>query len=377
MSGSGQALASARVDGLGDRFLDGLLHGAELVVGQVGVLAHPDLEAAHRVGRGPAIVHLGRHVGRIVMHCVALHAQRHQLECGGPAARARALDRRARLAVDGEHVGAVDDDALEPVRRPARGQRGGGEVEVRRRGVGELVVVDHEHDREPPHAGEVHRLVRRAVGRRAVAEPAERDARLTAHAERERGADGDRQDRGQVGRPREDADAGRDVLGAQVGVAAVGRPAHAAHVLAEHAPRLDAAVEVQAEVAVQRRRHVLGRHGRRHADRGRLVALAGVERPGQLALLVEHVPALVEAPREQQRMQDAQERVAVESERSRLLEPASGLRSPHARNRHAASVAITPRSGSGPQRSVPGPQHRGQARSRRTGVYGPVCHRLN
>ena len=274
------------------------------------------------------------------MHGMALHAQRHQLERRGPAAGARALDRRTRLAVDGEHVGAVDDDALEPVGGPARGQRGGGEVEVRRRRVRELVVVDHEHDREPPHAGEVHGLVRRAVGRRAVAEPAERNARLAADAERERGADGDRQDRGQVRRPREDADPGRHVLRAQVGVAAVRRPSDAAHVLAEHAPGLDAAVEVQAEVAVQRRRHVLGSHGRRDADGSRLVPLAGVERAGQLALLVEHVPSLVQPPREHQRVQDAHERIAIEPERSSLLQPTAGRCSPNARNRHPASVAI-------------------------------------
>ena len=133
---------------------------------------------------------------------------------------------------------------------------------------------------------------------------------------------------------------GRHVLRAQVRVAAVRRPADAAHVLAEHAPGLDAAVEVQAEVAMQRRRHVLGRHGRRDADGGRLVPLAGVERARQLALLVEHVPALVEPPREHQRVQDAHQRVAIEPERSSILQPAAGLRSPNARNRHAASVAI-------------------------------------
>ena len=141
-----------------------------------------------------------------------------------------------------------------------------------------------------------------------------------------------------MGRPREDADAARQILGAQVGIASVGRAADAPHVLAEHAPRLDAAVEVQAEVAVQRRGHIVRRHGRSDTDRGGLVALAGVERPRQLALLEEHVPALVEAPREHERMQDPQQRVPVEPERSRLLQPAPGLRGAHARNRHPASL---------------------------------------
>ena len=221
---------------------------------------------------------------------------------GRAAARARALDRRLRLAVDGEHVGAVDDDALEPVGRPTRRQRRGGEVQVRRRGIGELVVVDHEDDRQPPHAGEVHRLVRRAVAptsrRRASRAPrAARRARGTRVPRRPRPA-GSRA--GGTAR-RRCRSPGRHVLGAEVRIAPVRRAADASHVLAEHAPRLDAAVEVQAEVAVQRRGHVLRRHGRGDADGRPLVALAGVERARQLALLEEHVPALVEPAREQQR----------------------------------------------------------------------------
>ena len=38
-------------------------------------------------------------------------------------------------------------------------------------------------------------------------------------------------------------------------------------------------------------------------------------------------------------VQDPQQRVPVEPERSRLLQPAAGLRRTHARNRHPASVA--------------------------------------
>ena len=57
------------------------------------------------------------------MDGVALHAQRLALDQRRPAAVARLLDRALRLAVDGEHVGAVDDDARRSRTRP-RGRRG-------------------------------------------------------------------------------------------------------------------------------------------------------------------------------------------------------------------------------------------------------------
>ena len=48
---------------------------------------------------------------------------------------------------------------------------------------GPLVVVDDEDDGQPLDAGEVHRLVHVALGGRAVAEKADRDARLLAELE--------------------------------------------------------------------------------------------------------------------------------------------------------------------------------------------------
>ena len=57
-------------------------------------------------------------------------------------------------------------------------------------------------------AGEVHRLVRVAARGGALAEPADRDARLLADPERERAADGDGQHRRQVADHRDRAEAG-------------------------------------------------------------------------------------------------------------------------------------------------------------------------
>ena len=162
----------------------------------------------------------------------------------------------------------------------------------RRRRVRPLVVVADEHDRQPPDAGEVHRLVAVAARGGALAEPADGDAPLFADAEGERTADRHRQHRGQVADHRDHPEV--HVGHVDVPVLARGRAARAPHVLREDPPRLDAAGDVDAHVAVERRADVVGAHRHRDADGGCLVPAAGVERAGDLALLVEDVAALLD-----------------------------------------------------------------------------------
>ena len=159
------------------------------------LLAQPGAEALDRVALRPLLEQLARDVERVVVDGVALHAQRQALDQRRAAALARLLDRAPRLAVDGEHVGAVDDDALEAVGLGAVGEVLDRVLEVGRRRVRPLVVVADEDDRQLAHAGEVHRLVRVAARRGALAEPADRDAALLADPEGERAADRDRQHR--------------------------------------------------------------------------------------------------------------------------------------------------------------------------------------
>ena len=244
------------------------------------------------------------------MDGVALHPQRHQLEQRGAAAGARLLDRGVRLAVDGEHVAAVHHHALEAVGGGAVGQVLAGELEPVGRRVGVLVVVDDEDDRQLAHAGQVHRLVGVAAGHRAVARPADRHPRLAADLEGQRAADGDRHQRRQVADHRDQAQP--DVGHVHVAVLAGGQPVGAAHVLGEDAPRLGAAGDVHAHVALDRRAHVVGAHGGRDADRRRLVAAAGVEAAGDLALAVEDVAALLDPARDQHVAVDLEEILAVE-----------------------------------------------------------------
>ena len=264
------------------------------------------------------------------MDGVAFHAQRQALEQRRAAAGARLLDRALRLAVDREHVGAVDDDAFEAVRLRAVGDVLGRVLEIRRRRVRPLVVVADEDDRKLARAGERHRLVHVAARRCAFAEPADGDARLVADAERERAAGRDREHRGQVADHRDQPEV--RVGQVDVAVAAARRAVDAAHELREDLPRLDAAHDVDAHVAVERRADVLRAHRGRDADGSRLVAAPGVERAGDLPLLVEDVPALLDPARQQHVPVDAEEILAVEACLPDLVQRADGLR--FSRDRH-------------------------------------------
>src|SRR5439155_3785507 len=96
------------------------------------------------------------------------------------------------------------------------------EREVVGRRVGVLVVVDDVYDGQSPDTGQVHRLVHVAASGGAVATPADRDSLLLAKLKRERDAGDDRDHRGQVADASQQAAAGGEVVGAQVGIAAAG-----------------------------------------------------------------------------------------------------------------------------------------------------------
>ena len=72
-----------------------------------------------------------------------------------------------------------------------------------------------------------------------------------------------------------------------------------AHVVERSAPGLEAAHDVHAQVAVERGADIVGLHRRCDPDRRGFVAASRVEPAGDLALLVEDVPALLEPPGDQ------------------------------------------------------------------------------
>ena len=94
----------------------------------------------------------------------------------------------------------------------------------------------------------------------------------------------------------------------------------AAHVLGEDAPRLDAAGDVDAHVALQRRADVVRAHRRRDAHGGGLVPAPGVEGAGDLPLLVEDVPALLDRPGDEHVAVHPEEVLAVEPRLLHLLQ---------------------------------------------------------
>ena len=99
------------------------------------------------------------------------------------------------------------------------------------------------------------------------------------------------------------------------------RPMYWAKIRHGSTPRDD----VDAHVAVERRADVVGPHRRRDADRGALVAAAGVERAGDLALLVEDVAALLDPARDQHVAVDAEQVLAVEARLPDLAQRADRL----------------------------------------------------
>ena len=157
-------IGERRLFGALERVVQEALHdGGDLillVVGQVRVRPKPGAEALDGILHGPLLEHLLRHVERVVMHRMTFHAQRQALDQGRASALTRLLDCSLRLSVHGEDVGAVDDNPFEAVRGRAVRDVLDRVAEVRRSGVGPLVVVADEHHGQLPHTGHVHALVR-------------------------------------------------------------------------------------------------------------------------------------------------------------------------------------------------------------------------
>src|SRR5919197_3698860 len=331
-----------------------------LLVGHVGVLAQPRAEALERIRLRPLLEHLLWDVERVVMDGMSLHAEGDRLDQGGAASRARLLDRSLRLPIEGQHVGAVDDHAVEPVRLRAVGNVLGRELEVRRGRIGPLVVVADEDDGQLAHAGQSHPLVTIAARGGALAEPGDGNALLLADPESERAADGNRKHRREVADHRDQAEIG--VGHVDVPVLTLGRTVRAAHVLGEDPPRLDTADDVDAHVPMERRTDVVRPHRGRDADRRGLVPAPCVERAGDLPLAVEDVAALLDPAREDHVAVDAEQVLAVEARLPHLFERADGLGFPGDRHRGRtlttrsrapaallAGAARAERAGSGPR----------------------------
>src|SRR5262249_20204279 len=114
-----------------------------------------------------------------------------------------------------------------------------------------------------------------------------------------------------------------------VPVSALGRAVRPPHVLREDPPRLETPGDVDADVALERRADVVRPHRAPDADRGCLVAPAGIEGAWDLALLVEDVATLLDRARGQHAAEDAEQVLAVETGVFYFLERADRLSFPH------------------------------------------------
>ena len=270
------------------------------------------------------------------MDRVTLHSKRHRLDQRRPSAPARFFDRNLRLAIHGEDVGTVDDDSLEAVGRCAVSEVLNCMAEVRRGRVGPLVVVDHEHDGQTAHTGEVHSLVGVTPGRSAFPTPRDRNARLLANPKGETHSDRDGKHRRQVTDHRVQTQA--RVADMDVAVAPPGRPVGATHVLREDPPRLDATRDVHAHVPLQGTADIVRAHCACNADGRSLVAATRVERTGDLPLLIEDVTPFLDPSRGQHAAIHPEQVLAIETDLVRFPKRADGLRFPYCHGSPSAGV---------------------------------------
>ena len=136
-----------------------------------------------------------------------------------------------------------------------------------------------------------------AGAHRAVAEERQRDARLAAALERERGADRDRDERAEHRDEREDVALARAEV--HVAVAALGRPGGPAEVVPQDVGDLDAAREVAGHLAVDRRDDVVGAEGEACGGGNRLLPAPGVDAARDAPLPVEVDDPLLDEPLQQ------------------------------------------------------------------------------
>ena len=142
--------------------------------------------------------------GSSEVECAPARYVTHSISVGPRLLRARSAAQRD-AAIHGEEVVAVDAQRRDAAADAARGERrplaAGDPLERRDR---PLVVDDVEDHRRPIDGGERQRVVEVGLGRRAVADPRRRDARVALDRRRHRPADGLDELRGEVAGDREE-----------------------------------------------------------------------------------------------------------------------------------------------------------------------------
>jgi len=199
----GRGIRVRRLERLVDRGLDqslrprvdrGALLRAELpaLLEAAGIARHRILSLVERELVG------GHDLHRAVPFGVAAQASDHRLDQRRPLAGAGAGD--GDLDRLGDRVGVVAVDRLggDAVAGAAVGELEAGVLVASRRREGVAVVLDHQHQRQLPDRGEVHRLVEVAGRRPAFADEVDRDPVGAVARQRERTAGRHRDHRAEV-----------------------------------------------------------------------------------------------------------------------------------------------------------------------------------
>ena len=190
----GQQVVGARVlvrkrelDRLLDLIVDAALQVGEAIVVEIARLPELALEPRQRVLRLPLLDERRvAHVGQVGAHRVLHAPERLHLEERRACPVPPTLERPRDGVLDSEQVVAVHDLARHAVAGGAVGEILDRALRAPVRGQGELVVLADEDDGQRPRGSEVHRLVRRALPRRAVAEEGNRRLSGAAQARGQR-----------------------------------------------------------------------------------------------------------------------------------------------------------------------------------------------
>ena len=266
-------------------------------------------EGGDRVAAAPLLDLLLVAVLLGVGHRVAAVAVGDRLDELRLAVLAGLLQRVGDDRVDVEHVHAVaamagDAEALGLLR-----EVGHGGVTLQRGAHAELVVDDHEDDRQLPERDEVHRLAERALVGGAVAHHREDHVLRAEVVGRERDAAGEREAAADDAVAAEEAALGVEEV--HRAAAAAGAAVDAAEQLGHHGVRVGAARERLAVLAVGRHQVVGLAQRLGAADDGGLLADAEVEEAADFGFRVHLAGALLEAADEHHLREDEPARVLV------------------------------------------------------------------
>ncbi|MCG3142325.1 MAG: hypothetical protein HDKAJFGB_03762 [Anaerolineae bacterium] len=195
-----------------------------------------------------------------------------------------------------EKIIAVNHNARHRVTRRAVRDILDAHLFSRRRRVRVLIVFDNKNHRHVKYARPIQRLVRETFTARTVAKKIHCHARLLFQFERVRRAHRNGQRLRQMTHKADDAER-QIAVAVHVDIAPATRSRRASEKLRHQTFRRHAARQVRAQVAVQRRNHILRTQRQRRADANRFVSALRKKSAHEFALFEQKIEAVVKRAR--------------------------------------------------------------------------------